>query len=399
MSEYSSSRDLIIRPLSKELADASVLQVIDNLEPHGLARSAVDVAKALAARGATSLIVSSGGALVPEARIAGADHINLMPPAPNPLKMRLMQRQIARLIQKHKVDIVHVRSAGFAWPALRAAKAAGCASISTVSDVSAETGGFFTRRYERAFTGADHIIAISDFIAEKVRTLRAVPTERLSVIHRGIDLARFNPAAIKAQRLIALARRYALPDDRAIILAAGSITARNGFDHLIEAIAKMDRDDVFCLILGDEAGDPQAGRALESLIEARGLGGKVRLGGHCDDMPAAYMLADVVAAPTIEPEAFGRVCVEAQAMGRPVVACRHGGARETVLDGETGWLVPPGDDAALAQALMQAVQLDAAARRTIAMKTRSRIVTSFGRERMCEQVLARYSLLLAPHGD
>ncbi|GAK34905.1 D-inositol 3-phosphate glycosyltransferase [alpha proteobacterium Q-1] len=391
----SPSRDLILRSEDTDLQGVCVLQILDDLEPHGVGRSAVDVAKALVQKGGRSVIASGTGSLLAEALVGGSLHEPLSLPRPNPLSMRLMQRRIARLIAAHDVKLVHVRSPAFAWPAMRAAKAAGCHSVSTISDLGPPDGGFLARRYERAFTDADHIIAISDFIAEQIGTERHLSPDRISVIHRGIDLARFNPAAVKAQRLIQLSRRYSLPDGCTIILAAGSLLPRNGFEILIEAMARIKRDDLFCLILGGGPAESQQAAQLEALIEKHKLGGRVRLAGYCEDMPAAYMLADVVAVPSIQPEAFGRVCVEAQAMGRPVVASRHGGARETVLDGETGWLVDPGDAGALAEALLHAADLETEARLAIAMKTRSRMVNRFGRDEMCQQVLARYQRMLA----
>jgi len=390
----SRSRDLVARQPAKELKDSAILQVTADLAPHGVARATVDVSKALTARGARSVIASAGGALVGEARIGGAEHAQIRPLSSNPITMMGLSRQISRLVRDHGIDIVHVRDPLAAWAGLRAARKARIGCVSTVSALPSRAG-LLKGAYGRAATATDHVIAISDFIADALRRNRLVPPERLTVIHRGIDLARFNPAAIKAQRLIDLARRYALPDDKTIVLAAGRIAPRKGFDVLVEALAKLDREDVFCLILGGDEGGGEATRALERKIENAGLGGRVRLGGLCDDMPAAYMLADVVAVPTNKPEAFGRTCVEAQAMGRAVVVSAHGAARETVIEGETGWLVPPGDAQVLADALSRAMLLDAEARRSIALKTRAQVAERFGRERMCEQVLTVYERLLA----
>jgi len=389
----SKSRELTARPPAKDLAEAGVLQVVGNLAPHGVARSTVDISKALCARGARSVIASAGGALMGEARIGGAEHAEIKPLSANPMAMMGLSRQIGRLIRDHRIDIVHVRDPLAAWAALRAARRARVYSVSTISGLPL-TSGWLDGAYARAVTGTDHVVAISDFIADHLRR-KGVGNDRLSVIHRGIDLARFNPAAVKAQRLIDLARRYDLPDDKTIVLAAGRIAERKGFDVLVDALAKLDREDVFCLILGEEDGDGSATRKLERRIENAGLGGRVRLGGHCDDMPAAYMLADVVAVPTLEPEAFGRSCVEAQAMGRPVVASAHGAARELVMEGETGWLVEAGKAEPLAEAIGRALLLDAEARRTMALKTRSQVAERFSRERMCQQVLGLYERMLA----
>lgn len=391
----SSSREIIIRPPSKELGASGVLQVVDTLEPHGRGRAAVDVAKALARLGARSVIASAGGYLVSEARVAGVEHVDIKSFSANPVRMMRLSGQLARIVKEHDIDVVHARHPLAAWPSLRAAKRAGKKSVSTISEPLSSVSGWLSGMYARALTETDYVVSISDFIADQVKGERSVAEGKLSVIHRGIDLARFNPGAVKGQRLIELARRYNLPDDRMIVLFAGSLAPRNGIEVLIDAFAKLERPDVFCLIVGSEEGSGEDTARLEKRIQDANLGGKVRLGGHCDDMPAAYMLSDVVAVPTVEPEAFGRVCVEAQAMGRPVVASSLGGAKETVIEGETGWLVPPGEAEPLAAALTRALLLDVGERRDMAMRTRSQMSERFSVERMCAQTLSLYDRMLS----
>lgn len=391
----SASRDLVLRPSGKPVGEAGVFQVVEDMEPHGLTRVTLDVARALLAVGARSVIGSQGGPLVGEARIAGSEHVVLPAPSFNPLRAVTLGHGMHRVIESHRIDIVHIRTPLYAPVARRRARRAGLKTVATVHAPPPAKPGMIERRRWQALLDSDHLIAVSDFVARAIRSFAKIPDDRLTVIHRGIDLGHFNPAAVKAQRLIDLARRHSLPDDRTIILAAGRISPRRGYEVLVDAIARCGRRDIFCLILGSDEGDGAVTRALEARIEAAGLGGLVRFGGHVDDMPAAYMLADVVVVPSLEPEAFGRVCVEAQAMGRPVVASAHGGARETVIEGETGWLVPPGDAAALASALGQALSLDPEHRRKMALATRGRVVEHFARDRMCDQVLAIYERLLA----
>lgn len=391
----SASRDLVPVPSGKTLAEAGILQLVEDMRPHGLTRATLDVARAAVAAGARSVIASQGGPLVGEARVGGSEHVELPPPSLNPLRALALGHALGRAIEAHRIDIVHIRTPLYAPVARRRAHKAGLATVATVHAPPPAGPSMLERRRWQALAGSDRVIAVSDFIGRGLVGFAAVAPERLTVVHRGIDPGHFNPAAVKAQRLIALARRLALPDDRAIVLAAGSIAPRRGYEVLIDAVARLGREDVLCLILGEDAGDGAASRALEARIEAAGLGGRVRLGGHVEDMAAAYMLADVVVVPSLEPEAFGRVCVEAQAMGRPVVASDHGGARETVIEGETGWLARPGDADALAGALAAAISLDPERRRAMALATRGRVVEHFGRDRMCGQVLAIYEGLLA----
>jgi glycosyltransferase involved in cell wall biosynthesis len=156
----------------------------------------------------------------------------------------------------------------------------------------------------------------------------------------------------------------------------------------------MKRRDAVAVLAGDDQGRHGYRAGLEALAERLGLGARVCIVGDCADMPAALMLADVVVSASIEPEAFGRVVVEAQAMGRPVVATAHGGAAETVSPGETGWLVPPGDARALAAALDHALSLDAETRMALGARARKSVLARYTTERMCAATLDVYRELL-----
>ncbi len=149
-----------------------------------------------------------------------------------------------------------------------------------------------------------------------------------------------------------------------------------------------------CIIVGSDQGRDSYARQLESDIVRLGVEDIVHMVGHCRDMAAAYMLADVVVSASLQPEAFGRVAVEAQAMGRPVIATDHGGARETVVPGETGWLVPPGDPDALATALGEALTMTTQRRESMARSAIGHVNLNFSRTRMCAATLQVYDEVL-----
>ena len=190
------------------------------------------------------------------------------------------------------------------------------------------------------------VIAISHFIANHMAEAYKVERRRIRVVHRGVDLQLFDPRQVPAARVISLAQQWRLPEDVRVIMLPGRLTRWKGQALLIEALAKIDTDRLRCLIVGGEQGSGYR-RELEGLVAKQGLESVVQFVGDCTDMPAAYMLADVVVSASTDPEAFGRVMVEAQAMGKPVVAAGHGASAELVLPGETGWLFEP-DDAELA---------------------------------------------------
>jgi glycosyltransferase involved in cell wall biosynthesis len=256
-------------------------------------------------------------------------------------------------------------------------------------------GGRLKHFYNSSIARGERVIAISQFVADYLRDNYGLGPATVRVIHRGVALEKFHPTAVTPERLITLSRQWRLPDGASIIMMPGRITRWKGHSVLIEAMDKLGRADVFCVMIGSDQGRTEYRQELEADIRARGLGGSVRIVNHCNDMAAAYMLATVVVSASTDPEGFGRVPVEAQAMGRPVVATDHGGAQETIMRGETGWLVPPGDAAALAKAMAEALSLDAAQRAVLATRAMAHVAAHFTRNRMADDTLNVYAELLA----
>jgi glycosyltransferase involved in cell wall biosynthesis len=242
------------------------------------------------------------------------------------------------------------------------------------------------------------VIAISHFVGDHAASVYGIGPDRLRIIPRGVDLTTFNPTGVSGQRIIALARQWRVPDDVRVVMLPGRLTRWKGGLDLISAIAALGRRDLCCVLVGSEQ-RPGFRRELETAIEERGLGGLVRIAGECRDMPAAYMLADVVVSASTDPEGFGRVAVEAQAMGRPVVATDHGGARETIVPGVTGWLVPPRDPDALATAIGKILSLGARERERLARRAIAHVAAHFNREAMCARTIEVYEELLFPEAS
>jgi len=211
-------------------------------------------------------------------------------------------------------------------------------------------------------------------------------------VPRGVDTGRFDPERTSADRVIRLAREWGLPDGVPVVMLPGRLTRWKGHDVLIEALRRLDRSALHCVIVG--GGRERYRRQLVAAIARHRPPCTMSVLDECRDMPAAYMLADVVVSASIEPEGFGRVIVEAQAMGRPVIATAHGGAVETVLTGETGWLVPPGDAGALAAALGIVLDLAPAERSALAQRAIAHVRAEFSVTRMTARTIAIYEEML-----
>ena len=370
-----------------------VLQVLPALETGGVERGTVEIAAALSAAGARPVVVSVGGLLVRDVERAGRRHITLPVDSKNPATIYRNVTRLAQVIQECGADIIHARSRAPAWSALGAARQTGCAFLTTFHGTYG-AGNRVKRSYNSVMTRGELIIAISNFIAGHMYQVYAVDPARIRVVPRGVDLEVFDPAHVSAERVIQLSRAWRLPDDVPVVMLPGRLTRWKGQLVLIEALAKLGRGDVRCVLVGSDQGRHAYRRELEETARRLGVAAQVQIAGHCRDMAAAYMLSDVVVSASTDPEAFGRVAAEAQAMGRPVIATDHGGARETVLPDRTGWLVRPGDSDALAAALETALSLDEAARGRIAGAAMQFIRETFSLARMRTATLSVYDELM-----
>ena len=371
----------------------AVLQVLPSLVTGGVERGTIEMAQALTAAGWQALVASSGGPLVRDIERAGARHVTLPLASKNPLVMRANIARLAGVIEQNTIDIVHARSRAPAWSALWAARRTGRHFVTTFHNAYG-TGSRLKHIYNSVMAKGERVIAISDFVGTHVARVYGVTPDRLRIVPRGVDFTRFNPDRVGAERLVTLARQWQLPDGAPVVMLPGRLTRWKGQLVLIEAMALLRRDNVRCLLVG--SGDARFHRELEAQAAKLGLGANVEMVDECRDMPAAYMLADVVVSASTSPEGFGRVVVEAQAMGRPVVATNHGGARETVVPANTGWLVPPGDARALADAIAEALSLTAEQRLAHAARAIDHVRRNFDTATMAARTLDVYEEVLFP---
>jgi glycosyltransferase involved in cell wall biosynthesis len=366
-----------------------VLQVLPKLRSGGVERGTIDVSEALQANGFRSVVASEGGGLVSRLTRHGAKHVDLPLSSKNPFVMWQNINRLVNIIRKYDIDLIHARSRAPAWSAYYAAQQTGIPFVTTFHGHYSITGKF-KHAYNRIMTRGDHVIAISDFTMRHIRENYPGHPSHLHVIPRGVDVNSFSPEAVSRSRMIALAEAWRLPDDKPIIFMPARFTQWKGHEWLVRALAQMQSMEFCCVMAGDDDGHDGYRQRLEELVMKLGLGGMVRIVEPTNDMPAAYMLADVVVCPSTQPEAFGRVPVEAAAMNKVVVAAQHGGVLETVVNGMTGWLVPVGDDAQLATALSTVISMPTDQRSRFGAKARQHVSEHFTMAHMQARTLAVY---------
>ncbi len=378
--------------------DFTLLQVVPELETGGAEQSALDVARAVVQAGGRAIVASRGGRMTAQLEAAGGRLEPMPAQSKNPLVMLANARRLARLIRREQVSLVHARSRAPAFSALWAARPAGVPLVATYHGIYSARSRI-KRWYNGVMTRGELVIANSEFTRAHVLAEHGLSPDKVVAIPRGVDLERFDPAHVAPERVSRLAAAWgvAADDPRTRILLAARLTPRKGHATLVEAAAKLKaqgRADFLVLFVGDDQGRADYREGLLRAIADAGLGGQVRLVGHCDDMPAAYLLADLAVLPATEPEAFGRTAVEPQAMGRPVIAAAQGGMIETVVDGVTGWLAPPGDADAWAQALAGAIDQGPEGRARLGQDAAARARRLYRVDAMCEATLKAYERVL-----
>jgi glycosyltransferase involved in cell wall biosynthesis len=386
------------------LSGRTILQIVPELHIGGAERTTVDIAEALAGLGARALVATEGGRLVAELQAKGGVWLPFPAAAKNPLVMLGNIGKLSKLCAKEGVELIHARSRAPAWVALAAARAMNLPFVTTYHGSYAGSSPIKVL-YNSVMARGQVVIANSHYTADLIARMHPFARAHTRVIHRGTDLAAYQPSAIAPDRIAALREAWGLTPDQRVILLGARLTPWKGQRVLIEAAARMKATgalgDAVVILAGDDQGRAEYVADLKARIAAAGLEGSVRLVGHCADMPAAILASAAVTVPSTEPEAFGRVAVEAQAMGAPVIVSDLGAVPETVLAPpqvppaeRTGWRVPPGDAAALAEALAEALALRPSAREALGQRARRHVEAHFSLDHMVSETLDVYAALL-----
>lgn len=386
-----------VKPSMVETAGAAripvVLQLVSRLDGGLAARMAIDSAVAVSRAGGRALVASGGGPYLHELERAGIRHVSLPISTDSDFGRWSSIRRVRRLVRDEDVSIIHTASLTATLAARRAATGRATRVVSSYLE-PVEPLSYLKRRSLKQMMRVDRVIAPSAISNAYLRTEFRLEPSRIAQVPPGVNIARFAPAAVRAERIIRLAQQWRVPDDRRIVLVAAPLEPDRGHTVMIEALTRIDHNDVYCLMVGARPETQARREELEKLVARNNLGGFVYIVDHCSDMAAAYMLADAVVVADRAPRPFSRVVVEAQAMGRPVIACSSGGIAEPLIPDETGWTVPAGDAPALAKALRQVLGLDATQRTLLAERAIRHAREHYALDVAGEQMLTVYDALL-----
>lgn len=385
------------------LKGRTILQVIPTMSAGGAERTAVDVAEALVKAGARALVASEGGRLLAELERVGGEAISLPLKSKNPLQLFRNIALLEDVIRKESVDTVHARSRAPGWSAYFAARRTKTPFVTTYH-------GLYNQRtriksfYNSIMARGDVVIANSHFTKATIVARHGTPAERVAVIHRGTDFSRFDPDSDMGDRVAGLLTSWGVPMGARVVLLPGRLTSWKGQEVFIDAAAhvlsRTDKQLIFVMV-GDEQGRMGYLEGLRQRIARHNISEKVRIAGHCADMPAAFAAADIMVSASTQPEAFGRVAVEAQSMRKPVIVTELGAVAETVLapprvdeDGRTGWYTPPSNAEALGNAILEILNLDETRLAMIGAHARAHVLKNFSLENMTDATLGIYQTLI-----
>lgn len=391
------------RPSSQTIpafgGDASfrVLQLLPALGDGGVERSTVEMAGYLRDRGVVNFVASGGGDLVAAVEATGARHLAIPVGRKSPWAILANARAVARLIDAEAIDIVHARSRAPAWAGWLACRyfvRRRCRFMTTFHGVYGY-GNALKRLYNRVMLKGPLVVANSEFIRAHIRDVYGVADERIIVAARGVDPSLFDPDALPPGNRDAIRAEFGLAPAEALFVMVGRISPWKGHGALVDALARV-KDLPWRMVF---AGSGGAGviAELRQKIEALGLGDRVILAGSRRDVPALLAAADLAFSASTEPEAFGRAAIEAEAMATPIIATAHGGSRETVLDGVTGWLVEPGNAEAMAGAIADALS-DGERLCAMGRAGRAHVLANFTTARMLAREFSAYERLMAGAG-
>ncbi len=381
-------------------SNLKVLQVIPKLGYGGAETGCYDIAHYLPENDCGSFIVTSGGELLKFIDKKKVKIIKLPVHSKNPLIIFINFFALVAIILVKNISIVHARSRAPAWSCLLAAKITGRKFVTTFHGTY-NFNNKIKKFYNSVMVRSDLIIAGSNFIFSHIKdnyTKYLNTKKKLLVIFRGINVDYFDPTTKLDSDEKKLLKKWQIEKDKKIILLPGRLTGWKGQEVFIEAInlvnVELGYEAFYAVILGSDQGRDLYKKKLIRITEQYRLNNQVKFIDHCNDMALAYKVSDIIISASIEPEAFGRVAVEAQSMEKPIIASDIGGSNETIIDEKTGFLFETNNAKSLSKKILKVLSMDETLLQSIGKEGRKNIIQKFNVEKMCFSTYSEYKRIL-----
>tara|TARA_Y100000816_G_scaffold266801_1_gene227655 strand:- start:270 stop:1424 length:1155 start_codon:yes stop_codon:yes gene_type:complete len=381
-------------------SNLKVLQVIPKLGYGGAETGCYDIAHYLSENNCGSFIVTSGGELLKFVNKKKVKVIRLPVNSKNPILIFFNFLALIGIILFNNISIVHARSRAPAWSCFLASMITGKKFVTTFHGTYNFKNNF-KKFYNSVMVRSSLIIAGSNFIFSHIKENYSKYLDnkkKLLVIFRGINVDYFDPTTKLESDEKKLLTKWEIEKDKKIILLPGRLTSWKGQELFIEAInlvnIELGYEAFYGIILGSDQGRDLYKKKLIRLTEQYRMMNQIKFIDSCKDMALAYKISDIVVSASIEPEAFGRVAVEAQSMEKPIIASNIGGSNETIIDDKTGFLFESGNSKALSQKILKVLSLDETSLKTIGIEGRKNIIQKFNVEKMCFSTYSEYKRIL-----
>jgi glycosyltransferase involved in cell wall biosynthesis len=377
-----------------------VLQVIPRLGYGGAETGCYDLAHYLPENNCSSYIVTSGGELLKFVDQKKVKLIKLPVHSKNPILMFFNSLALIFIILFHNISIVHARSRAPAWSCLIASKITRRKFVTTFHGTY-NFKNIIKKFYNSVMVRSDLVIAGSNFIFSHIKNSYSKylnVKKKFLVIFRGINVDYFDPSTTLENEENNLLSHWGVTRDKKLILMPGRLTSWKGQEVFIEALnlvnKKLGYQAFYAVILGSDQGRDVYTKKIKRLAEQYRLTTQIKFIEHCKNMPLAYKVSDLVVSASIEPEAFGRVAIEAQSMEKPIIASNIGGSNETIVDNETGFLFESGNSESLSKKIVEVLNLDQSRLKLMGVGGRKNIIKKFNVEKMCFSTYSEYKKLL-----
>lgn len=376
-----------------------ILQIIPNMEIGGAERTVLEITSFLKDTEFSSLVLTSGGKLIGELEKENIEVIKLKIDKKNPYSIIKNFFLFIKIFREKKIDLVHVRSRAPAWSAIFAAKKIGIPVLTTWHG-HVSNSSFIKKIYNSIMLKGDAVIANSVYTAERISKIYNIDLNKIDIISRGVNVESFEGSKFSNTEISNIKKMWSVDDNKIIILFPARLTRWKGHLVTIEAINLLKKekffDQVIFLFAGEKAGAENYIKKLNSLITKFKLQENIKLVERIENMPLAYHASDIVLSPSIEPEPFGRIPIEAQAAGKTIIASDHGAVKDTIKNGNnfTGFKVKPNDPQALSIAIKQSIIMDKKDLTKMHERAISNVKNNFSLENMCKKTLEVYRRLL-----
>jgi glycosyltransferase involved in cell wall biosynthesis len=377
-----------------------VLQVIPKLGYGGAETGCYDLAHYLPENSCSSFIVTSGGELIKFIDKKKVKLIRLPVHSKNPILMLFNSIILVFIILFHNISIVHARSRAPAWSCFLATKITNRKFVTTFHGTY-NFRNLIKKFYNSVMVRSNLVIAGSNFIFAHINNNYSKylnQKNKFLVIFRGVNVDYFDPSTTLEAEENQLLKSWGIARDKKLILMPGRLTTWKGQETFIEALNLVNKElgyqSFYAVILGSDQGRDIYTKKLKRLAEQYRLTRDLRFVEHCRNMPLAYKISNLIVSASIEPEAFGRVAVEAQSMEKPIIASDIGGSNETIVNNETGFLFEAGNSRSLSEKIIEVLNLDESRLKSIGIEGRKNVIKKFNVEKMCFSTYSEYKKLL-----